>query len=104
MKQNRNRHKKAQNVFCLLCFCFLSACSVGPKYRSPAAPVPPAFKEAPPANFKETGQWKPADPQDDRLRGTWWEMFGDARLNDLETQVNVSNQNIAAAEAQYRAA
>ena len=120
----RNSHKKAQEtqgsgnffvifvpfcgysllVFCLLCFCFLSACSVGPKYKTPAAPVPPAFKEPPPDNFKETDQWKPAVPQDDKLRGNWWEMFGDQQLNDLEAQVNVSNQNIAAAEAQFRAA
>ncbi|HYR41913.1 MAG TPA: efflux transporter outer membrane subunit [Terriglobia bacterium] len=84
--------------------CFLSACSVGPKYKTPPAPVPPAFKEPPPDNFKETDQWKPAAPRDDTLRGNWWEMFGDTQLNDLEAQVNTSNQNIAAAEAQFRAA
>src|SRR5213080_2963688 len=118
----RNSHRKAQKSerafqlpgsfvpFCghfplLLLFGFLlSACSVGPKYKTPATPVPPAFKEAPPENFKETDQWKPAAPQDDRLRGDWWEMFSDPQLNDLEAQVNVSNQNIAAAEAQFRAA
>src|SRR5436309_2168440 len=43
-----------------LCLCLLSACSVGPKYKTPAAPMPPAFKEPPPANFKENGEWKQA--------------------------------------------
>ncbi len=87
-----------------LCLCLLSACSVGPKYKTPAAPMPPAFKEPPPANFKENGEWKQAAPQDDRIRGDWWEIFGDPQLNDLEAQVNVSNQTIAVAEAQFRAA
>src|SRR5262249_20306241 len=87
-----------------LCLFLLSACSVGPKYKTPAAPVPPAFKEPPPANFKENGEWKQAAPQDDRIRGDWWEIFGDPQLNALETQVNISNQTIAAAEAQFRGA
>jgi outer membrane protein TolC len=34
--------------------------------------------------------------------GTWWEIFGDAQLNALETEISVSNQNIAAA-ANYAA-
>src|SRR2546422_11492514 len=67
-----------------LCLLLLSACSVGPKYKTPAAPVPPAFKEPPPANFKENGEWKQAAPQDDSIRGDWWEIFGDPQLNDLE--------------------
>jgi len=88
----------------LSCVFLLFSCSVGPKYKTPAAPVPPAFKEPPPANFKENGEWKQAAPQDDSIRGDWWEIFGDLQLNDLEAQVNVSNQTIAAAEAQFRAA
>ena len=74
----------------------LTSCSVGPKYKTPPAPVPP--------NFKETAGWKQAQPQDDVLREKWWELFGDPQLNALEEQVNVSNQTIAVAEAQFRAA
>src|SRR6185295_7254229 len=47
---------------------------------------------------------KQARPQDDALRGKWWELFGDPQLNALEEQVSVSNQDVAAAEAQFRAA
>src|SRR5689334_25108172 len=73
-------------------------CQVGPKYRTPPAPVPVAFKEPPPDG------WKLAQPADGELKGKWWEMFGDPGLNALEEQVGISNRNVLAAEAQYRQA
>jgi len=48
--------------------------------------------------------WKTAQPQDDTLRGKWWEMFNEPQLNALEEKVNVSNQNIALAAASFLAA
>jgi outer membrane protein TolC len=54
-----------------------------------------------PAAYKELDGWKVAQPQDTSLRGKWWEAFGDPQLNSLEEQVNVSNQNIAAAAASF---
>jgi NodT family efflux transporter outer membrane factor (OMF) lipoprotein len=75
-----------------------AACTVGPRYQKPSAPLPAAFKEQPP------GDWQPAQPRDDAGRGRWWEIFGDPQLNALEEQVNVSNQSIAQAEAQFRGA
>ena len=72
----------------------LSGCEVGPKYHPPAVQAPPAYKEA--------GDWKAAQPNDQNLGGTWWTMFQDPQLDALELQVNVSNQNLKAAEAQYR--
>ena len=83
---------------------FLSACSVGPKYNPPVAQAPPAYKELTPENFKETEGWKLAQPQDSEIRGKWWEMLNDPELNALAEQVNISNQNIAAAEAGFVAA
>src|SRR5216683_2433520 len=73
-----------------------SGCTVGPKYQRPAAEVPPAYKEV--------GNWKPAQPNDQNLGGNWWTPFQDPQLDALELQVNVSNQNLKAAEAQYRQA
>jgi NodT family efflux transporter outer membrane factor (OMF) lipoprotein len=75
-----------------------SGCLVGPNYRRPPAPVPPAFKEKPPDG------WKEAQPNDAVIRGKWWEIYNDANLNALEEQVSISNQNVLAAEGQYRAA
>jgi NodT family efflux transporter outer membrane factor (OMF) lipoprotein len=83
---------------------FLTACMVGPKYQRPAAPVPPAYKESPSSNSAQTMNWNPAKPSDGAARGKWWEIFNDPQLNALENQVNISNQNILAAEAQFRAA
>ena len=85
-------------VILLALFLVAAGCTVGPKYKLPASPATPNFKEPPPNN------WKEAQPQDSELRGNWWEIFGDADLNGLEDQVNVSNQNIAAAEARFRSA
>jgi len=70
-----------------------AGCTVGPNYRRPAAEVP--------ATYKEVGDWKPAQPNDQSLGGNWWEIFQDPQLNALEAQISVSNQNLKAAEAQY---
>ena len=76
----------------------LGGCMVGPKYTKPPAPVPQAFKEPPPEG------WKEAQPSDGVLKGKWWEVYNDPDLNALEEQVSISNQNVLAAEAQFRAA
>ena len=75
----------------------LSACAVGPDYRRPDASSPAAFKEAPQAD----AGWFPAAPADTLDRGPWWQLFGDAELNALVEQVEVSNQKVAAAVAAY---
>src|ERR1051325_8105117 len=75
-----------------------------PKYANATVATPPAYKELAPDAFKETDKWKFAHPNDGVIRGKWWEMFNDPQLNGLEEQVTVSNQNIAAADANFRAA
>jgi NodT family efflux transporter outer membrane factor (OMF) lipoprotein len=75
-----------------------TGCMVGPKYKRPDAPMSPAFKEPLPEG------WKEAQPNDGAIRGKWWEIYKDSQLNALEEQVNISNQNVLAAEAQFRAA
>ena len=62
----------------------------------PSAPLSPTFKEA--------AGWSPAAPADTLDRGDWWTLFGDPTLSALEAKVQVSNQNIIAAEAAYREA
>jgi NodT family efflux transporter outer membrane factor (OMF) lipoprotein len=74
----------------------IGGCSVGPDYVKPEVQVPAAFKE-------QQG-WKTAEPKDELPRGKWWELFGDNELNSLVEQVEVSNLNIRAVEAQYRQA
>jgi NodT family efflux transporter outer membrane factor (OMF) lipoprotein len=88
----------------LIALLLFKACDKAPKYAKPGVATPPAFKEISPDMFKETKDWKFARPNDAEIRGKWWEMFGDAKLSALEEQVNISNQNIAAADANFRAA
>jgi len=85
--------KRIAGGICVLSMVSLAGCTVGPNYKRPAAEVPPAYKEV--------GDWKPAQPNDQNLSGNWWEIFQDPQLSALEAQVNVSNQNLKASEAQY---
>jgi NodT family efflux transporter outer membrane factor (OMF) lipoprotein len=82
----------------------LSGCMVGPNYKTPSAIMAPSFKEATPASFAQNDGWKPGEPSDTRLKGDWWTLFHDARLNELEAQVDTANQTLKSAEANFRAA
>jgi NodT family efflux transporter outer membrane factor (OMF) lipoprotein len=77
-------------------FAILTSCAIGPDYVRPGAPVP--------ESYKEMKGWKIAEPRDEAPRGPWWEVYNDHELNALEEEVNISNQNIAVAEAQFRQA
>jgi NodT family efflux transporter outer membrane factor (OMF) lipoprotein len=92
--------RKSVAALCLAGVLVLAGCAVGPKYKRPQVEVPPAYKEAP-SSYKEAGDWKTAQPNEVSLRGNWWEIFQDPQLNSLEQQVNISNQNLKIAEAQY---
>lgn len=85
---------------------FCSACLVGPNYKRPAAITTPAYKEAPPNSFKEAqaAGLQQAQPSDAFAKGKWWEIYNDPILNGLEEQININNQNVLTAEAQYREA
>jgi NodT family efflux transporter outer membrane factor (OMF) lipoprotein len=79
----------------------LAGCTVGPNYKRPVAPAPPAFKENAPPPSIPNGSWKQAQPSDQVLRGKWWEIYKDPQLNALEEKVAVSNQTLKAATEQY---
>jgi NodT family efflux transporter outer membrane factor (OMF) lipoprotein len=72
----------------------LAGCAAGPAYQRPEVETPMAFKEG-------RGEWVRAAPADTLERGPWWELFNDPVLNQLASQVEVSNQNVAAAVAAY---
>ena len=74
----------------------LSACAVGPDYVRPTMPVPAAYKES--------GDWKPADPRPAASGLAWWKAYGDPVLDGLEADADAANQNIRQAEATYRQA
>src|SRR5580704_14139083 len=89
----------------LLQLALLAAgCEVGPRYTKATVPTAPNFKEDPPQAFKEAGQWTTAQPEDQALRGKWWEVLGDRQLNQLEEQLTDANLDLKVAEARLREA
>lgn len=74
----------------------LAGCASGPDYVRPDVTTP--------AVFKEMQGWKPAEPADLIMNGKWWEMFNDVQLDRLMEQIDISNQNLAIAEAGFRQA
>jgi NodT family efflux transporter outer membrane factor (OMF) lipoprotein len=78
--------------FALCAAALLGACSQVPTYEVPQTPAAPAWRETAPG-------WMAAAPADTLARGPWWNLFDDEQLDALVRQVNVSNQNVAAAQA-----
>ncbi len=89
-------------TFACVAMVWLSGCMVGPKYVRPEAPQTPSFKEL--SDWKEGEGWKVAQPEDTPLRGRWWELYGDTKLNEIEEQVDSTNQTLKIAEANFRQA
>ncbi|HEX3374215.1 MAG TPA: efflux transporter outer membrane subunit [Edaphobacter sp.] len=78
----------AVSLLCVL----LTGCMVGPNYKKPVAPVPPAFTGAPASGTNGSGQ-NPIAYAD------WWKVFHDPLLNDLEAQADTANRDIKIAVA-----
>ncbi len=99
-----NKMRAATALLCGVLLVLFQGCVVGPKYNRPTMQAPETYKEVTPDDLKKMDGWKVAQPQDSALHGKWWEILGDTQLNTLEEQVNVSNQNVAAAFANFMAA
>jgi multidrug efflux system outer membrane protein len=75
----------------------LSACHpVGPNYHTPPVPQPAAWHTE--------GPWRQGEPKDQIPKGAWWEIFHDAELNRLQTEVLAANQNLVSASARLQQA
>jgi NodT family efflux transporter outer membrane factor (OMF) lipoprotein len=86
--------KRRTHVSVAVIVLALSGCALTPPYQRPEVDTPVAFKEG-------QGEWIKAVPADTLERGPWWELFQDADLTALASQVEVSNQNVALAVARY---
>ena len=81
-------------ALCAIAVALFAGCTVGPNYVHPTAEVPADFKETP-------ANWKQAQPSDAISKGKWWEIYQDPQLNELEGQINVSNQTLKAEQEQF---
>ena len=76
----------------------LGACDFAPAYAPPTMAMPAKFKGA------GTDIWQAAHPGDNVPHGDWWQRYNDRMLNALEPQVELNNQDLAAALAAYQQA
>lgn len=96
LKSARFARSQLACALLMLAAIFASSCTVGPNYARPRIEAP--------ANYKETGGTTAPRSLDDVIGKNWWEIFADPELNALEQRVDISNQNIAQAEARFRQA
>jgi multidrug efflux system outer membrane protein len=75
-------------IFCGFLAVFLTGCSVGPNYSRPA-----------PVALPMDWHWKKAEPNDQVVKGSWWKLFHDSNLNQLEDLAVAQNQDLKAAVA-----
>lgn len=90
--------KRTVRVCLVMSAGLLAACVVGPNYHRPAVETPSAWKEAPPAG------WKNATPHEEISKGSWWSVFGDPELDRLETEATTANPSLQAAVARLEQA
>jgi NodT family efflux transporter outer membrane factor (OMF) lipoprotein len=72
----------------------LGACTHTVPYQKPATELAPAFKEA--------SLWRPASASSQRIPDAWWQVFNDATLNQLQTELLSGNENLKVSVAQYK--
>lgn len=72
----------------------ISACSLAPTYKVPDVPVADQYANA-------NSPWTEAKPADHLDRDAWWKLYGDPRLDDLQTKLIANNASLAAALAHY---
>ncbi|CAB3783671.1 efflux transporter outer membrane subunit [Pararobbsia alpina] len=80
-------------LVCLTVVSALSGCDLAPLYTPPSMILP--------AQYKGSGPFVVAQPQDQLSHGPWWQVFGNAELDRLETQLDAANPNLKAAEETY---
>lgn len=70
----------------LLALLILPSCNLAPKFLKPEVKLP--------TEFKTSGPWRTARPQDDANRGDWWSLFADSRLNALMKQAQANSPTL----------
>ncbi|HTB89906.1 MAG TPA: efflux transporter outer membrane subunit [Steroidobacteraceae bacterium] len=87
--------KPANGILCsgAVLILTLSACSLAPPLKTPVVPAADAYKEI--------GPWTQAEPADRLPRDSWWALYGNTELDDLEKRLISGNPTLAAAFANY---
>jgi len=86
---------RPERAIAMLLVAGLSACSLAPAYKAPEVPVAGQYANA-------ATPWTEAKPADHLDRDGWWKLYGDTRLDDLQTKLLANNATLAAALAHYQ--
>lgn len=97
MKTFRMKHHT--HISLIIAAIILNGCTTWPDYVRPVVTIPSSYKEA--AAYPG---WKIAEPGGKLTSEAWWKIFQDTQLDTLQQQAAEANQNILAAEANYRKA
>jgi NodT family efflux transporter outer membrane factor (OMF) lipoprotein len=84
--------KSVRRCAAALTLC-LSACSLAPALKTPVVPSGDAYKEL--------GPWTQAQPADRLPRDSWWTLYDNQELDELETRLIAGSPTLAAALANY---
>src|ERR1700682_5320069 len=71
----------------------LGGCSLAPPLKTPDIPTADAYKEL--------GPWTQAQPADRLPRDSWWTLYDNAELDELQKRLIAGNPTLAAALANY---
>jgi NodT family efflux transporter outer membrane factor (OMF) lipoprotein len=71
----------------------LGACSLAPPLKTPDIPTADLYKEL--------GPWTKAQPADRLPRDSWWTLYDNAELDELQKKLIAGNPTLAAALANY---
>ncbi len=86
-----------QHIALLLLLCALSFAK-DPKSKDPKSKYEKPKVETP-QSWQTPSPWREALPLDSLPKGAWWEVFGDAELNQYEQRAIANNQSIQASIA-----
>jgi len=87
--------KPAKGILCsgAALILMLSGCSLAPPLKTPVVPAGDAYKEI--------GPWTQAEPADRLPRDSWWALYRNSELDNLEKSLIAGNPTLAAAFANY---
>jgi NodT family efflux transporter outer membrane factor (OMF) lipoprotein len=89
----RDKRMNRMPWFVAALLLLLSACSLAPPLKTPDIPTAEAYKEL--------GAWTQAQPADRLPRDSWWTLYGDTQLDELQKRLIAGNPTLAAALANY---
>jgi NodT family efflux transporter outer membrane factor (OMF) lipoprotein len=78
---------------CMALTLLLGACSLAPPLKTPNVPTAAAYKEL--------GPWAQAQPADRLPRDSWWALYDNSELDELQKSLIAGSPTLAAALANY---